>query len=126
MTDGKRNKRLGSDVERYYAKIFRELGYSHCKTSRMGSKLHDNAGIDLLFVPFNIQLKAGKQKGLSISSELRYINDKMKESFPPESVDFTYPKILIHRKFVGKGKKREEYDDIVSMTFEDFKKIIER
>jgi len=32
--------------------------------------------------------------------------------------------ILIHRKDIGRGRKRNQFDDIVSLTFEDFKKQI--
>jgi hypothetical protein len=123
---GARNKRMGSDAERYYAIKFREMGYTHCKTSRLGSKLHDDAGIDLLFLPFNVQIKAGKQVGLNASKELLLIETKMKELFPPESVEHNLPKILIHKKRVGNGKKRTVYDEIISMTFEDFTKLIQK
>lgn len=124
---GKTNKRKGSDAERYYAKIFREdLGFSHCKTSRLGSKLHDDAGIDLIFLPLNVQIKAGKQVGLNASRELTYIQDRMVELFPPTSQEHKYPNILIHKKEVGQGKKRSDVDEIVSMTFADFKKIISK
>ena len=51
---GTNNKRKGSNAERFYAKIFRDLGFDKCITSRQGSRLHDNAGIDLMFLPYNI------------------------------------------------------------------------
>ena len=80
---GKTNKRKGSDAERYYAKIFRDdLGFTHCKTSRLGSKLHDDAGIDLIFLPLNVQIKAGKQVGLNPGKELNYMQGRMTELFP--------------------------------------------
>ena len=124
---GKTNKRKGSDAERYYAKIFREdLGFTHCKTARLGSKLHDDAGIDLIFLPFNIQIKAGKQVGLNPSKELAYMKSRMTELFPKTSLEHEYPKILIHKKEVGQGKKRSEFDEIVSMTFSDFVKLINK
>lgn len=124
---GKTNKRKGSDAERYYAKIFREeLGFIHCKTSRQGSKLHDDAGIDLIFLPINVQIKAGKQLGLNPSKELEYIHNRMIELFPSTSIEHRLPKILIHKKNVGIGKKKTQFDEIVSMTFEDFKKIINK
>ena len=124
---GKTNKRKGSDAERYYAKIFREnLGFTHCKTSRLGSKLHDDAGIDLIFLPLNIQIKAGKQVGLNPSKELNYMHGRMEELFPKTSQEHSFPKILIHKKEVGQGKKRSEFDEIVSMTFSDFLKIINK
>lgn len=123
---GKTNKRKGSDAERYYAKIFRKIGFKHCKTARLGSKLHDDAGIDLIFLPFNPQIKAGKQTGLNISTELKNIEDKMAILFPPTSIEHALPKILIHKKQVGSGKRRTEYDEVVSMTFKDFIKIISK
>ena len=122
---GKTSKRKGSDAERLYAKRFRELGFTHCKTSRLGSKLHDNAGIDLIFLPFNVQIKAGYNRGLNHSKELEYIEEKMKLLFPPSSIEHNLPKILIHRKNKEKGKRsRSPYEEIVSMTWEDFKKIL--
>jgi len=124
---GKTNKQKGSHAERFYAKIFREdLGFTHCKTARLGSKLHDNAGIDLIFLPFNVQIKAGKQVGLNVSKELTYMQDRMKELFPITSQEHSLPKILIHKKEVGIGRKRTEVDEIVSMTFKDFLKLIKK
>ena len=123
---GKTNKRKGSDAERIYAKSFRDLGFSHCRTARHGSKLHDDAGIDLIFIPFNVQIKAGKQSGLNASKELRYMQDRMIELFPKTSEEHAYPKILIHRKEVGSGKRRGDFDDLVTMTFEDFIKLIKK
>ena len=130
MTDsskrGRNNKRKGSNAERYYANFFRENGYPHCKTAREGSKLHDNCGIDLIFIPFNIQIKAGKQKALNVTNELKNISSKVKENFPQDSPELTRPNILIHKKEVGQGVKRTEFDEIVSMTFVDFVKLIKK
>lgn len=123
---GRANKRKGSNAERLYAKRFREdLGFKHCKTSRFGSKMHDDAGIDLIFLPFNVQIKAGYARGLNYSKELKYLEDKMEELFPPSSVEHSLPKLLIHRKDKEKGKReRTQYDDIVCMTYEDLIKIV--
>lgn len=124
---GKTNKRKGSDAERYYAKIFREeLGFSHCKTARLGSKLHDDAGIDLIFIPLNIQVKAGKQAGLNVSKELENMQNKMIEFFPSTSLEHSYPKIVIHKKEAGTGRRRTEFDEIVSMSFKDFKTLLSK
>lgn len=126
---GQRNKRKGSTIERYYAKFFRDTGveaFSHCKTSRMGSKLHDDAGIDLIFLPFNVQIKAGIQKGMKPVEELRLMKERMKELFPDKSIEHDLPKIVIHYKDVGKGKKRTEFDEVVTMTFSDFCKLIDK
>ena len=124
---GRTNKRKGSDAERFYARIFKEdLGFTHCKTSRLGSKLHDDAGIDLIFLPFNVQVKAGKQVGLNFSRELKYMQDRMIELFPSTSLEHSYPKVVIHKKEVGAGNKRSEFDELVCMTFKDFSKLIQK
>lgn len=124
---GKTNKRKGSDAERYYAKIFREeLGHTHCKTARLGSKLHDNAGIDLIFIPYNVQIKAGIQKGMKPLQELVNMKERMAELFPPESLEHNLPKLVIHKRPVGKGNKPTEFHELVTMTFEDFKKIVNK
>ena len=128
VSRGVTNKRKGSNAEREYMKIFRDdLGHKFCKTSRFGSKLHDDAGIDLIFIPYNVQIKAGYAKGLNASKELQYLEDRMKELFPESAIEHTLPKILIHRKDLPKGQRsRTEYEDIVSMTFKDFRKIISK
>lgn len=126
VSQGVTNKRKGSDAERYYAKAFREVGFTHCKTSRLGSKLHDDAGIDLIFLPFNVQIKAGKQTGLNPSRELDYMKNRMLELFPSTSLEQKYPRVLIHKKEVGKGKLRTDSDELVFMTFEDFIKLISK
>lgn len=121
---GKTNKRKGSDAERYYAKEFRELGHTHCKTARLGSKLHDNAGIDLIFIPYNVQIKAGIQKGMKPLQELVNMKERMAELFPSSSPEHNLPKLVIHKRPVGRGNKPTEFHELVTMTFEDFKKII--
>lgn len=121
---GKTNKRKGSAAERTYAQEFRDIGYKHCKTSRLGSKMLDACGIDLIFIPFNVQVKAGYAKGLNYGKELLYLTDRMNEILPETSLEHTYPRILIHRKDVGAGNKRTAESELVVMTFEDFKKLI--
>lgn len=123
---GATNKRKGSNAERYYAKVFKDLGFDHCVTARYGSRIHDDAGIDLINLPMNIQIKAGKQKGMNVSAVLKDIKNRFSSLFPKTAPEHDLPLVLIHRKDVGRGKRREEQDDIVSMSFEDFKKIIEK
>jgi len=121
---GKTNRRKGHNAERYYANFFKDLGYTFCKTARQASRLHDDCGIDLMYLPFLVQIKAGKQRGLKRADTLQYIEDKVKENFPPDSKEHTMPKLLIERKDPGKGKKRTQYHDTVMMTIEDFIKLI--
>lgn len=121
---GKTNKRKGSNAEREYAKLFRDIGFEHCKTARFGSRLHDNAGIDLIGIPYNIQVKAGKQASLKAHIELKYIFDQTKVLFPDYAIEQKLPKVLIHKREVGQGQKRDEFSDIVSMTLKDFLTLI--
>lgn len=123
---GKRNKNMGSNGERYYRDKFKELGYDRCVTSRLGSRLHDNAGVDLIHIPYNVQVKVGVQKGLKPEKELENISLKMSELFPKDSKDLTYPKIVIHKKAIKKFSKRSEFDEIVSMSFKDFMLMAEK
>ena len=122
MPNANRNK--GNNCERLYAKLFRELGYDKCITSRYGSRIHDDCGIDLLNVPFNVQIKAGKQRGMDYSSVLRNIGERLLELFPAEAPGFDLPNIVIHRKDVGRGKRRGEYDDLVVMSWNTYKNMI--
>lgn len=57
---GKINSRAkGNKYELAVAKIFQELGWNECVSSRSESKRTDDAGIDLCYTkPFQIQAKA--------------------------------------------------------------------
>ena len=121
---GKTNKRKGNNAEREYAEKFRQLGFTNCRTARQGAKLLDDCGIDLIFIPFNVQIKAGKQIGMKPFKVLEYMKERISSILPKSSPEHNFPKIMIHRREVGQGNKRNEFSDIVSMTFEDFSKII--
>lgn len=118
------NRTKGHNAERLYAKFFKEFGFDKCVTARYGSRQHDDCGIDIINIPFNIQVKTGIQKAMKPSVELQNIKEKMVEHFPKDSPQHNYPKLVIHRKEPGKGKKRTELDEIVTMSFEDFTKIL--
>lgn len=126
MGQGATNKRKGSSAERLYAKIFKSLGFTYCITARQGSRISDDAGIDLINLPFNVQIKAGYTRGLNIKDVIAYTKERIKELFPPNAKEHNIPTIVIHRKDVGRGSKRGECDDLVYMSFEDFKKIIQK
>jgi hypothetical protein len=128
-SQGSRNRTKGHNAERQYAILFREMNvaFEKCKTSRAASRLHDDSGIDLCFTdPFNIQIKAGKQRGLIISKELAKIKEEVKKNFPPHYPELSNMNILIHRKDIGKGRRRNEFDEIVSMTLNDFIKLLKK
>tara|TARA_R110002020_G_scaffold369054_5_gene580829 strand:- start:4074 stop:4475 length:402 start_codon:yes stop_codon:yes gene_type:complete len=127
--NGKTNRTKGHNAEREYASKFRELApvFGKCKTARAASRLHDDCGIDLCFTnPFNIQIKAGKQKGLSVPKELAKIRELVALNFPENYDEQTNINLLIHKREVGRGRRRNEFDDIVSMTFSDFEKLIKK
>ena len=94
---GSRNRQKGHHAERFYADVFRELGYEHCITARLGGRIFDNAGIDIINIPFNIQIKAGKQKGLNAGKILFQMYSQINELFPPEHEVRTFPLFVIHR-----------------------------
>ncbi len=120
MGRGATNKRKGSNAERHYAKVFRELGYEHCETSRFASKKHDNAKIDLVFVPFNIQIKAGIQKNMNAGKELFLMETCIKSMFPSTHEVNDFPCLLFHYKQGTSGKKREDTDELVYMSLIQF------
>lgn len=112
------NRRKGLDAERLYAKKFRDMGYERCVTSRFGSRQYDNLGVDLIGLPVNIQIKSGKQKNLSLRLCIKDIKGRLKE-FGDDK-----PFALV-RRFTGtSGKKLDESDELVVMTFNDFTNLI--
>lgn len=125
---GGTNKRKGSNAERYYAIKFRELGFDKCRTSREGSKLLDDCAVDLMFIPVLAQIKAGRQKGMNYSKVLRDIEERIQTNYPADSPEQTMPRIVIHYKespFIkGERRKRTEYDELVTMSFETFTKFL--
>jgi hypothetical protein len=114
----------GHNAEREYAKKFKALGFSFCMTSRQGSRIHDDAGIDLINVPFNVQVKSGYKRGLNIKTVIDYTKERIKELFPPHAPEHKLPTIVIHRKDSKPGKRRTDTDDLVYMTYKDFEQII--
>lgn len=126
-SQGARNRQRGHSAERYYASFFKELDprFSKCKTSRQASALLDASGVDLCFTdPFCIQVKHGAQRGLKVDKELEKIKEGLQKNFPAHYPEQSNMKILIHKKDVGQGNKSDEFDEIVSMTFKDFVKLI--
>lgn len=117
---GATNKRKGSSAERYYAKFFRELGFAFCETARFGSKKHDNAKIDLLYIPFNVQIKAGVQKNMNPGKELFIMATSITAMFPPEDEVSKRPCILFHYKQGKPGVKRTPDMEMVYMSIIQF------
>lgn len=111
-------RRKGAVAERHYARVFREMGFEHCQTSRYASRYYDDLGVDLVGLPVNIQIKAGKQKNLRIKECIGDIKGRLEE------VGDDKPFALIRRMHIEAGKRRQDIDELVTMTFEDFCKLI--
>lgn len=120
MGVGAKNKRKGSTAERYYAKFFRDLGFTFCETSRFVSKKHDNAKIDLMYIPFNLQIKAGIQRNMSPGKELFMMASSITSMFPLEDEVHKKPCILIHYKQGTPGVKRTPDMEVVYMSMIQF------
>lgn len=120
---GRINKNKGSNAERLYASIFRELGFLDCQTSRFCSKKLDNSGIDLTDIPFNIQIKAGKQKGLNAGKELLYVETKKNLMFSETNEVHSKPILLIHHNSPGRGIKRLPEHSIIYMSLKQFRQF---
>lgn len=120
---GVKNKVKGSGAERLYAAEFRDnLGCPKCKTTRNSSRLLDACKIDLNFIPLAVQIKAGIQKGLSVTKELKDMQTELDKHIPDYEAIHRFPKILIHHKDLPVGQRqRTEYESMVHMTFETFK-----
>lgn len=130
---GKINKQKGTDAELYFMDVFHNLGFRMCYPSRHTSKKHDNAGIDLMNLPFNIQVKAGRQKNLNPGKELFSMSNKIQSMFPKEDEVFKKPCLLFHinnedeikvymsliQFYLFKAKSRTlEYESIKEFKFE--------
>ncbi len=102
---GKRNRRVGFDLERRITKRFRDSGYGYAKTSRQASRLLDDSKVDIAFVPFLVQCKKGYKHGLNYTNIILEIKQKIKENFPPDSKEHNYPCLIFHDKDKGSENK---------------------
>lgn len=118
------NRTKGHDAERLYAKIFKESGFPFCKTSRQSSRMLDDAGIDLNFLPFNVQIKAGYSNGLNEFKTLKIIEERLPILFPPHDQVMSNPNILIHKKDTGRGKKKVVTNELVFIWERDIFKLL--
>lgn len=116
MSSGKTNRTKGHNYERYLSKVFRDMGYPHCKTSRQASRLYDDCGIDLWGIPFAIQAKNGYiNNRIKPDIEFRKITENIIKNFPKESNEFKFKKILFNKL---DGYKNENH--LVTMQFAEF------
>ena len=117
------NRAKGHNAERYYVNKFKELGFEFCFTSRYASRMHDDAKVDLVNLPFNVQIKAGKQKDMIPANVLNDMQKALKRFFPKQDPIHYKPKILIHYKQGSSGRKRVPEDELVYMSLKQFNKF---
>lgn len=94
----------GVAYEQALAKKFRENGYPECVTARFESKRTDDSGVDLCFLPINVQAKAVEK----LSPSLHDIISKM----PNDK-----PRVVFH--------KRNRKGSIVAIEEEFFFELLE-
>lgn len=117
MNLGKKNRNSGHAYERKWAKIYRDLGYDFCKTSRQASRLLDNSKVDLSFIPMNHQCKKVKAK-INYIELIKEIEAALKANYPPDDKQLTYPIIVSHY--------RDRNEELVVMTAEAYIKLIKQ
>ena len=83
----------------------------------------DDAGIDLNFLPFNVQIKAGYASGLNEFKTLKVIRERLPELFPPYDAVHKQVDVLIHKKDTGRGKKKKDTDELVFLWTKDFRSL---
>jgi len=120
MGIGKTNKTMGSNAEKMYSKLFRDIGFKHCIPSRHISSQHDNAKIDLMNLPFNVQVKAGKQTNMNPGKELLSMQHCIGLMFPTGHENASKPNILLHYKTIEKEQNRLPENEIVYMSLQQF------
>lgn len=116
------SKKKGSRAEQEIAKVFRDIGYSHCMTSRAGSKIHDDAGNDLIHVPYNVQIKAGKQRAMNPTRVLMDMEIARDKFLPPNDPAHEQLDVLIWKRDLPSGRPRRRLpaDTLVIMTMDDW------
>lgn len=88
----------GHNAEREFAKRFKELGFTFCKTARLASQLTDYSDIDLWGLPFNVQIKSGYEKARPKADEIfRTMKENLDLNFPKGDQIHGLPKVLIHK-----------------------------
>lgn len=114
------SRRKGHNAEREFARRFKKLGFTFCKTARLASQLTDYSDIDLWGLPFNVQIKSGYEEKRPKPDEIfKGMKDSLKLYFPPGDQIHTLPKVLIH-KLDSYYPERE----LVTMMWNDWVELV--
>lgn len=110
----------GHNAEREFAKRFKELGFTFCKTARLASTLTDYSRIDLWGLPFNVQIKSGYDKNRPKPDVLfKEMKEELTKHFPPGDQMHKFPKILIH-----KLDSRQPEHELVTMMWSEWVELL--
>lgn len=113
-----KNRDKGHRYERWWANIFKDLGWEKCITARQGSRIADDSGIDLVNIPYNMQLKYGYPRGLNYKTLFDSIDECKEKNFTEEDPIQKYPTVIAHKKST---KSNEHF---VIMKAEDWIELI--
>lgn len=117
-----KNRDKGHRYERWWRKVWEEMGFTKVKTARQGSRLMDDCGVDLINIPINMQLKAGYPKGINYSQLFEEIETKLKDNMMDTDPVLSYPIVIAHKK----GRKKSEHfvviqsDDFIELMKERY------
>lgn len=110
----------GHNAEREFAKRFKALGFTFCKTARLASQLTDYSDIDLWGLPFNVQIKSGYEKARPKPDVLfKEMKEALALNFPPGDEMHRKPKVIIH-KLDSYHPERE----LVTMMWDDWVELV--
>ena len=117
----KRSRRKGHDLERFVVNELKEIGYNFCKTARLGSKILDDCGVDVVNgPPLLIQCKSGYSRSRPKFEQLaKETRKKIEENIPAENPEHDWPYILVH-KIDGRAKDNFQ----VIMNWETFRNML--
>lgn len=101
------------------AKVLRDVGYPHAKTTRQASRLLDDCKIDIAFTPYNIQCKS-VLANVNYTTIFREMKKSLTENFPADDSIHTKPLIICHKR----GRTPEEHH--VVMGFKAFIDLISK
>lgn len=114
------NRKRGHDLERQVVRDLKPF-FPFVKTSRASSKLLDDCGIDVAFVPFLIQCKSGYNTNRpKFENEYRNIKANITKNFPQSSNIHKYPIVLIHKLNSGRGHTKKEEENQVTISYDFF------
>lgn len=116
ITNGKENQLKGEEGEKFYVSYFQRLGYKNCKQAEKKS-LYDSLGIDLVNIPYLIQIKTGIQKNLIPGKILTLMSAQISNNLPKNHVIIkeNFNLFLIHHK----GNNNIE-EDVIYMSLDTY------